>query len=96
MSSSSAQRIALTAHPSAAGEAVRSIAVSVARAGQAILRLEYVLHADMARISVPHESIPGRADGLWKHTCFEAFMAPYTGAPREAGEYFELNFAPSR
>ncbi|RYY22991.1 MAG: DOMON-like domain-containing protein [Sphingomonadales bacterium] len=31
-----------------------------------------------------------RADGLWKHTCFELFVWPEGGS-----EYFEFNFAPS-
>jgi hypothetical protein len=42
----------------------------------------------MARIRVPAQA-QGRADGLWKHTCFEAFIA-VRGSP----EYFELNFSP--
>jgi hypothetical protein len=31
-----------------------------------------------------------RADGLWKHTCFEAFLAPAHGSG-----YHEFNFSPS-
>jgi hypothetical protein len=33
---------------------------------------------------------PQRADQLWQHTCFEAFIAP--GAQ---SRYYELNFSPS-
>jgi hypothetical protein len=32
-----------------------------------------------------------RADGLWKHTCFEAFLAP-----AHVPGYHEFNFSPSR
>jgi hypothetical protein len=44
--------------------------------------------ANRFAIAEPHE--PERADGLWKTTCFEAFVRP-------AGEqsYREWNFAPS-
>jgi hypothetical protein len=33
---------------------------------------------------------PQRRDGLWQHTCFEAFLAPLGG-----GSYWELNLSPS-
>lgn len=55
------------------------------------LALTYTLKADMSRIRVGSEGPPGPADGLWKHTCFEAFIQP-TGS---AG-YYEFNFSPTR
>jgi len=55
------------------------------------LVFQYVLRADTARVRVPEAATPGRADGLWKHTCFEAFIS----AAGLAG-YYELNFSPSR
>jgi hypothetical protein len=55
------------------------------------LVLQYLLRGDMPRIRVPPAWSPDRADGLWKHTCFEAFIA-IPGAPG----YYELNFSPSR
>jgi hypothetical protein len=55
------------------------------------LVFQYVLRADMARVRVPAAAAPGRADELWKHTCFEAFIS----AAGVAG-YYELNFSPSR
>ena len=33
----------------------------------------------------------GSADGLWKHTCFEAFIRP-----GESSGYYEFNFRPTR
>ena len=59
-------------------------------AGSGTLRLRYRLHGDLPRIRVPSASRAGRADGLWRHTCFEAFLHAGT-APR----YLELNFSPS-
>lgn len=44
----------------------------------------------MERFVIPQADQPGRADELWRTTCFEAFL-------REAGResYREWNFAPS-
>ena len=46
--------------------------------------------APATRFVIPEASEPVRADGLWKTTCFEAFLRP-------VGEqsYREWNFAPS-
>jgi len=55
------------------------------------LRLRYVLEADPERVRVPPAAAhAGRADKLWSHTCFEAFVA----VPLRPG-YLELNFSPS-
>lgn len=72
---------------------------SVSRGVNACVRLgqsdtflfQYVLMAEMPAIRVPSPQSPGRADGLWKHTCFEAFIA-IPGMPG----YYELNFSPSQ
>lgn len=53
------------------------------------LELRYVLDGDVDRLSIP-QGDPRRADRLWQHTCFEAFLAG------EGSAYFEYNFAPSR
>jgi hypothetical protein len=54
------------------------------------LALAYCLRGDMARLRIPAPQTPGSADGLWEHTCFEAFVGV-------AGEtaYHEFNFSPS-
>jgi len=54
------------------------------------LRLVYVLTVDRTRLRVPPLATPGRVEGLWRHTCFEAFIQ---GA--DAPAYREFNFAPS-
>jgi hypothetical protein len=41
-------------------------------------------------VSVPKSSESLNRDGLWQHTCFEAFVKTGTGS-----EYFEFNFSPS-
>jgi hypothetical protein len=85
------RRVQLTCHPATpASEAVQAIEVLVSQDGEGALHLGYILHADIARVRVPARKEPQRVDGLWKHTCFEAFVAEAEGPA-----YCELNFAPS-
>ena len=71
-------------------EVQRGIDVRVRKAG-GTLTFQYVLRADIPHIRIPPSQPPGRADGLWKHTCFESFITA-AGMPG----YYELNFSPSR
>ena len=52
--------------------------------------LEYALTGDLAPLAIPRRAPSARAERLWEHTCFEAFVAPASGS-----SYYELNFAPS-
>ena len=54
------------------------------------LELEYVLAGDLVRLAIPPRTRARRAERLWEHTCFEAFVASAAGA-----RYCELNVAPS-
>src|SRR5580692_8689743 len=72
-------------------DAIRGVDVRVRRREPDTLVFQYVLRAKMARIRVPSAQSSESADNLWKHTCFEAFMA-VTGVPG----YQELNFSPSQ
>jgi hypothetical protein len=85
-----AERALLFAHPDAAGESVWSIAVEVELSAEAILACRYSLHGDLAHVRVPGARSGRRADDLWQHTCFEAFVAA-----DNAPGYYEFNFAPS-
>jgi hypothetical protein len=86
----SAQRVQLACHPSTpSSEAVRSVEVRLHRENGAFA-LVYSLAADLSRLRVPPHQEAQRVDELWKHTCFEAFIAT-SGAP----SYCELNFSPS-
>ncbi len=84
------QPVGLIAHPSTANAAVRSLGVQLRAEKPDILVFHYLLDADMSRVRVPPCGAGGRADALWKHTCFEAFVAP-----ANAPGYHELNFSPS-
>jgi hypothetical protein len=80
----------LTAHPSTPNDAVRSLSVRLRAEAPDILVFQYALAADMSRVRVPLSGAGGRADALWEHTCFEAFVAA-----GEARVYHEFNFSPS-
>lgn len=79
----------LQPHPRTPGELDQRIEVGVA-ADSGALRLRYHLVGDLGRIRIPGASGGARADGLWKHTCFEAFVRV-----ENAPHYLELNFSPS-
>lgn len=79
----------LNAHPATPGGAVSGIVVAMERAG-AELRLSYRLAGEIARLRLPEPEEAMRADSLWQHSCFEAFLRPDGGA-----HYYEFNFAPS-
>ena len=46
----------------------------------AALRFEYRLSGELAGLAIPQRVAPRRAEQLWEHTCFEAFVAPAPGA----------------
>ena len=54
------------------------------------LVLHYRVRGDTAAVRWPEPQGGGMADGLWRHTCFEAFI----GQPGQ-GAYREFNFSPS-
>jgi hypothetical protein len=84
------QRALLFAHPDAAGESVWSVSVEAQLNAGTSLVCRYLLRGDMTHVSVPGVRAGRRADGLWRHTCFEAFVA----ADNVSG-YYEFNFSPS-
>ena len=78
----------LLPHPDSAPGAVTAIRVEVTRPGPRLLVLRYLVSGDTAAILLPRPRPSERADGLWQHTCFEAFLANPPG-------YLEFNFSPS-
>lgn len=81
----------LSAHPGdAAAPAVDGLVAEAVLDGTGLLRLAFRLEGTMPGLRVPGRSPPVRADGLWQHTCFEAFLRAGAGPG-----YVELNFAPS-
>jgi hypothetical protein len=90
MSSIDTQPAVLIAHASTPNGTVRSLGVRLRTEEPGILVFQYSLEADMSRVRVPPSGAGGRADTLWKHTCFEAFIASADGPG-----YHEFNFSPS-
>jgi hypothetical protein len=83
-------RHALTLHPDSVCEAVDAIVVDVVRRRADVLGLRYTAFGRTADLVLPPVVASSRADGLWEHSCFEAFLAA------EEGEgYSEINLSPS-
>jgi len=70
--------------------AVRGITARIELEAGRRLVLEYRLAGDLSRLAIPRRAEARRAERLWEHTCFEAFVAPAAGS-----RYYELNFSPS-
>ena len=66
------------------------VEVEVARPHADKLVLSYIVTGKMNDIRMPPVVESARGDGLWQHTCFEAFLRASSGV-----EYYEFNFAPS-
>jgi hypothetical protein len=84
-------RIPLVAHPTTQSGAIKSLDVQLSVLSPGVLTLGYTLKADMSRIRVGPEGVPGPADHLWKHTCFEVFVQP-----SGSRGYYEFNFSPTK
>lgn len=54
------------------------------------LAFSYTLIADINQLLIPLVATSRRIDGLWKHTCFEAFIGT-----KDSPAYYEFNFSPS-
>lgn len=81
----------LIRHPDSRCSEVHSITVNAARIGKpGGLLVSYVVEGAINGIALPPPLAPGRADELWRHTCFEIFLKP-----PEGDAYVELNFSPS-
>lgn len=80
---------ALIPHPRG-GASHAKVEARVELLGALRLRLEWSLTGKLEQLAIPRRSASRRADRLWEHTCFEAFVARASAA-----SYCELNFAPS-
>ncbi len=69
---------------------MRAINVELGSTPEGGLRLCYFLDGDVNDIVLPAKKEPRQSDGLWQHTCFEAFIGG-----QAARAYCEFNFSPS-
>ena len=80
----------LIPHPQSASPDL-AISVEAARTVEGTFVIRYVVNGDVDKILIPQPvRYASRLPDLWKHTCFEAFVAAGEGA-----NYLEFNFAPS-
>jgi len=80
----------LACHPQTPTQATRKIDVMAGETKRGGLMLSFCLVGDISALNIPESRSPRRADHLWHHTCFEAFVMEGEGP-----EYREFNFSPS-
>lgn len=80
----------LYCHPATPCPAVASLQASVTCTADGGLHLCYHLRGDLAQVRIPAPQAPLFTDGLWEHTCFEAFVGVAGNSA-----YHEFNFSPS-
>jgi hypothetical protein len=80
----------LAMHPASRCGVVQAVDVAIAREAPGALRISFRVDGQIDRLHLPKAAMPMRADGLWQHSCFEAFLRA-NGADR----YHEFNFSPS-
>lgn len=75
--------------PGAIQGLVEDLSVDVTRLDGKLVLL-YRLTGELEALRLPEPRPSSRTDGLWRHTCFEAFIGRVG-----ATEYWEYNFSPS-
>src|SRR5580704_17567206 len=83
-------RHTLRLHPDSRCAAATRIEVDIARPRPGSLILSYIVSGRIGDLRLPPVAAAARADELWRHTCFEAFVRPSAGPG-----YYEFNFSPS-
>ena len=79
----------LVPHPDHPPVAVSQIRARITNIDETWLNLHWQIE-DAGRLVLPPFAGKGRADGLWRTTCFELFLQPVDGVG-----YIEINLSPS-
>lgn len=87
------ETLALVPHPDHPPLGVRAVTATLGPAQGHWLPIRWRIEGAGA-LTVPPFAGRGRADGLWRTTCFELFLAPVTGPVTGRG-YCEFNLSPS-
>jgi len=82
--------VLLIPHPSTPDAPVHRLVVSVATTPARAVALSFRVEGDIDRLRIPPPAEPRRTDGLWRGTCFEAFLMAGDGPG-----YHEINLSPS-
>lgn len=80
----------LICHGASAPAAPWQLDAGVDPVREGLLHFHFSLRGDLSRLRLPAAAAGERRDGLWHHTCFEAFIRGSDGPA-----YVELNFSPS-
>jgi hypothetical protein len=83
-------RQTLRLHPDSLCAAATRIEADITRPRTGSLILSYIVSGRISDLRFPPVVAAARADELWRHTCFEAFIRPSAGPA-----YCEFNFSPS-
>ena len=86
----SSQQFPLVCHPDNHCPALAAIEARLFSPQGGGLGIVYALEGNLDQLAIPASLPAGPADGLWQHTCCEAFIA-IAGSPA----YREFNFSPS-
>jgi hypothetical protein len=78
----------LVRHPSTPAGAVHTVDADLERVAGGVVAT-FRVSGDLSRLVLPEPAAAGRADDLWKTTCFELFVEG------EGATYREFNFSPS-
>lgn len=84
-------RASLVPHPATPAGAVAGLGAQASLSASGRLQLHWVLRGDLAALAIPMPAAQRFREGLWRHTCVEAFLAA-----DGAAAYRELNVSPSR
>ena len=85
-----AQERALACHPETPSQWVSTMQARLSQVRDGGIAITYALQGAISHLFLPGRCAPSRVDGLWQHTCFEAFVSV-----EGATAYREFNFAPS-
>jgi hypothetical protein len=80
----------LKLHPHSVCAAAAGVEVEITRPAGGSVLLSYAVTGVIGDLLLPQIAAPARADELWRHTCFEAFVMDAAGEG-----YYEFNLAPS-
>ena len=82
--------LSLACHPGTPSQAIQGIEAVVGTAPGGNLTVAFTLEGEIHRLRIPEPRSSRRAEGLWRHTCFEVFAMIGDGPG-----YREFNFSPS-
>lgn len=81
-------------HPDTTDTAIKELYIDVkALYENDGLTLRYELVGAVGNLLIPEPQLPAEKEGLWQHTCFEAFIAVVDD--ETCTRYHEFNFSPS-